>query len=265
MTKIAFIGAGSFGFTRGLVRDILTFPLLEGRDARPDGHRPGAAGLRPAGGAAHRRPGQVPRQGRGHDGPRRGPEGRRRRARAPSSPAASTSGSTTSSSRRSTASTPTSATRAAPSGIFRALRTIPVMLDIAKDMEQLLPRRHLLNYTNPMAMLCRAMQRETLHPAHRPLPQRPGHGEDAGQLDRRADGRDHLRLRRHQPPGVVPQLRVERQGCLPADPQGRDETPGDLQRGAGPQRDVPALRTTTSPSRAATTPSTTGGSASGRT
>src|SRR5512136_1863629 len=29
MTKIAFIGAGSLGFTRGLVRDILTFPLLE--------------------------------------------------------------------------------------------------------------------------------------------------------------------------------------------------------------------------------------------
>ena len=28
MTKIAFIGAGSLGFTRGLVRDILTFPLL---------------------------------------------------------------------------------------------------------------------------------------------------------------------------------------------------------------------------------------------
>ena len=28
MTKIAFIGAGSLGFTRGLVRDILTFDLL---------------------------------------------------------------------------------------------------------------------------------------------------------------------------------------------------------------------------------------------
>ena len=29
MTKIAFIGAGSLEFTRELVRDILTFPLLE--------------------------------------------------------------------------------------------------------------------------------------------------------------------------------------------------------------------------------------------
>jgi alpha-galactosidase len=48
-----------------------------------------------------------------------------------------------------------------PSGVFRALRTIPVMLDICRDMERLCPRAILLNYTNPMAMLCHAMQRET--------------------------------------------------------------------------------------------------------
>ena len=29
MLKITFIGAGSFGFTRKLVKDIVTFPLLE--------------------------------------------------------------------------------------------------------------------------------------------------------------------------------------------------------------------------------------------
>jgi alpha-galactosidase len=45
------------------------------------------------------------------------------------------------------------------SGIFRALRTIPVMRSIAKDMEELCPDAILLNYTNPMAMLCRALQR----------------------------------------------------------------------------------------------------------
>jgi alpha-galactosidase len=39
-------------------------------------------------------------------------------------------------------------------GIFRALRTIPVMLDIAVDMSELCPSAWLLNYTNPMAMLC---------------------------------------------------------------------------------------------------------------
>ena len=32
MPKIAFIGAGSFGFTRKLVKDVLTFPLLEGSE-----------------------------------------------------------------------------------------------------------------------------------------------------------------------------------------------------------------------------------------
>ena len=45
-----------------------------------------------------------------------------------------------------------------PSGIFRTLRTLPVMLDICKDMKELCPEAVLLNYTNPMAMLCRGMQ-----------------------------------------------------------------------------------------------------------
>lgn len=44
-----------------------------------------------------------------------------------------------------------------PGGVFRALRTIPVMVDICRDMEELCPDAWLLNYTNPMAMLCWAM------------------------------------------------------------------------------------------------------------
>jgi alpha-galactosidase len=51
-----------------------------------------------------------------------------------------------------------------PSGIFRALRTIPVMLDICRDVEEVAPKAYLLNYTNPMAMLCRAIQRESKVP-----------------------------------------------------------------------------------------------------
>ena len=47
-----------------------------------------------------------------------------------------------------------------PAGIFRALRTIPVMLDICRDIEKYCPNAVFLNYTNPMAMLCRAMQTE---------------------------------------------------------------------------------------------------------
>ena len=38
-------------------------------------------------------------------------------------------------------------------GIFRALRTIPVMLDIAHEMEEVCPNAWFLNYTNPMAIL----------------------------------------------------------------------------------------------------------------
>jgi|SRR5579875_815419 len=46
-------------------------------------------------------------------------------------------------------------------GIFRNLRTIPVMLDFAKDMEEVCPDALLLNYTNPMAVLTGVMNRFT--------------------------------------------------------------------------------------------------------
>ena len=45
------------------------------------------------------------------------------------------------------------------SGIFRALRNIPLLLDICGDIEKYCPNAVFLNYTNPMAMLCNAMQR----------------------------------------------------------------------------------------------------------
>ncbi|MDE6838968.1 MAG: alpha-glucosidase/alpha-galactosidase [Acutalibacter sp.] len=46
-------------------------------------------------------------------------------------------------------------------GIMRALRTIPVMADFARDMEEVCPNAWFLNYTNPMAMLSGYMQRYT--------------------------------------------------------------------------------------------------------
>jgi alpha-galactosidase len=46
-------------------------------------------------------------------------------------------------------------------GIFRTLRTLPVMLDFAKDMEAVCPGALLLNYTNPMAMLTGGIARHT--------------------------------------------------------------------------------------------------------
>lgn len=44
-------------------------------------------------------------------------------------------------------------------GIMRGLRTIPVLLDICRDMEELCPNALLLNYVNPMAMNCWAVGR----------------------------------------------------------------------------------------------------------
>jgi len=160
MAKITFIGAGSFGFTRTLVRDLLTFPLLADAtialmDVNPErlefarrateriiaeGHYPAkveatldrAEALEGAdavlctilaGGIdIWRHDIEIPKQ-YGVD-------------------------------------TNVGDTRG-PSGIFRALRTIPVMLDICRDMERVCPKAILLNYTNPMAMLCRAMQRSS--------------------------------------------------------------------------------------------------------
>jgi alpha-galactosidase len=46
-------------------------------------------------------------------------------------------------------------------GIMRALRTIPVMLQMCRDMEELCPDVQFLNYTNPMAMLCWAVNEVT--------------------------------------------------------------------------------------------------------
>ena len=160
MTRITFIGAGSIGFTRTLVRDILTFPRLTDAElvlmdidaerlefAERSVKRIIELGNYPAtvkttlsraealqgadvvmvtilagGVQVWRHDIEIPKQ-YGIDinvGDTRG-----------------------------------------PSGIFRALRTIPEMLSIAKDMEKYCPNAMMLNYTNPMAMLCRAMQRES--------------------------------------------------------------------------------------------------------
>lgn len=46
-------------------------------------------------------------------------------------------------------------------GIFRALRTIPVLEDFARDMEEVCPNALFLNYANPMAMLTGYLQKYT--------------------------------------------------------------------------------------------------------
>ena len=71
-------------------------------------------------------------------------------------------------------------------GIFRALRTIPVMQDFADDMDEVCPNAWFLNYTNPMAMLTGYMQRYTgiktvglchsVQVLRQPPAQEPGYG-----------------------------------------------------------------------------------------
>jgi alpha-galactosidase len=158
MSKVAFIGAGSFGFTRGLVSDLLTFDLLKNAEiclmdineerlkmARESCQKIIDLGNYPAKitttmdrrEALEGADGVITTILSGdvdvwqHDilipkkygvdinvGDTRG-----------------------------------------PSGVFRMLRTLPVMLDICKDISELCPNAIYLNYTNPMAMLCHGMQK----------------------------------------------------------------------------------------------------------
>ncbi len=46
-----------------------------------------------------------------------------------------------------------------PGGVFRGLRTIPVLADIVRDMEELCPDALMINYANPMAACCLALGR----------------------------------------------------------------------------------------------------------
>jgi alpha-galactosidase len=160
MTKIAFIGAGSLEFTRDLVRDILTFPLLQ--DATLSLVDINAERLEFARRSVQRIVdlGDYPAQVeatldraealKGADAVLctilvGGTEVWRHDIEIPMKYGVDTNIGDT----------------RGPSGIFRALRTIPVMLDIVRDVERHCPGAIFLNYTNPMAMLCRALQRES--------------------------------------------------------------------------------------------------------
>ncbi|WP_419887312.1 6-phospho-beta-glucosidase [Neobacillus niacini] len=50
-----------------------------------------------------------------------------------------------------------------PGGLFKALRTIPVILDIVKDMKELCPEAWLVNFTNPAGMVTEAVLRYSDH------------------------------------------------------------------------------------------------------
>ena len=48
-----------------------------------------------------------------------------------------------------------------PGGVFKALRTAPVLIDICEDIADVAPDANLLNYTNPMAIVCWAIAEAT--------------------------------------------------------------------------------------------------------
>ena len=155
--KIAFIGAGSFGFTRALVRDILSFPALQDSDIAlmdidPERlseikracDRIVAEGRYPATVTAtmDRKEALTGADGvittilQGncdvwqHD------------ILIPKKYGVDTCVGDT----------------RGPSGIFRYLRTVNPLLEIAGDIVKYCPDAVYLNYTNPMAMLCRTVQ-----------------------------------------------------------------------------------------------------------
>jgi alpha-galactosidase len=86
-------------------------------------------------------------------------------------------------------------------GIFRALRTIPVVFDIARDMQTHCPGALMMNYVNPMAMITWAMQERFpdipfVGLCHS-VQETSGHlarilGEDINQIDYRAAGINHV-------------------------------------------------------------------------
>ncbi len=160
MTKIAFIGAGSLGFTRGLVRDLLTFPLLQ--DATLALMDIDAERLDFAYRAVNRiiELGHYPAKVEATMSRKEALKGANAVLCTILAGGVDVWQHDILIPEKYGVDVNVGDTRG-PSGIFRALRTIPVMLSIVRDMERYCPDAILLNYTNPMAMLCRAMQRES--------------------------------------------------------------------------------------------------------
>jgi len=160
MTKIAFIGAGSYGFTRGLVRDVLTFPLLQDAtlalmDIDPERLDFAARSVQKIIDL-----GKYPAKVQATLNRAEALDGADIVIVTILAGAVDVWQHDILIPERFGVDINVGDTRG-PSGIFRALRTIPVMLDIIHDMERLCPKATMLNYTNPMAMLCRAMQHES--------------------------------------------------------------------------------------------------------
>ncbi len=155
--KIAFIGAGSFGFTRNLVRDILSFEafqdveiaLMDINKVNLDFIETAVKRIIEAGKYRAKLTVTMDREEalRNADGVlitilQGGPIGFAPEIEIPEKYHVDVNIGDT----------------RGPSGIFRFLRTLPPMIEICESIRRCCPNAIVLNYTNPMAMLCRALQ-----------------------------------------------------------------------------------------------------------
>lgn len=158
--KITFIGAGSFGFTRTLVKDILTFEkfrdaeicLLDINEKRLAYIEKAVKKIIEKGNYPAKVVSTMNREDalKGADGVlitilSGGPDVFRTDIEIPKKYGVDINVGDT----------------RGPAGIFRFLRTAPIMLEICRDIEKYCPEAVVLNYTNPMAMLCGYLQKQT--------------------------------------------------------------------------------------------------------
>ena len=226
--RIAFIGAGSVVFTKNLLGDILERPRAARRRDRAARHR-----RRPARRPPRRWPRYVAaRARRARRGSARTSTGARR-STAPTScstwsrSAATRRRSATSRSRPATASARRSPTRSASAGSSARCAPPTTCWRSAARWPSSARRRWLLNYTNPMAMLCWLVYAGTptthvvglCHSVQFTV-------EDLSELVGVPDERGHVPRRRHQPPGVHPPLRARRREPLPAPRRADRRRPG---------------------------------------
>ncbi len=127
-----------------------------------------------------------------------------------------------------------------PGGLFKGLRTIPVVLDILRDAERLCPNALVLNYTNPMSMMMLAAGRVSKMPAvglchsvqgtSRQLATRAGVPYD--EMDWECAGVNHLAWftkLAHQGRDLYPSLKEKAVLDLAGTPSNKDDA-GDLVR-----------------------------------
>ena len=160
MAKIAFVGAGSLGFTRGLVADMMsyeeladsTISLIDIDEERLAYARNAVNRIMQIGGYPAKVEATTDRSAGLEDADIviitilvHGPDGIRAEIEIPMSYGIDFN----------------VGDSYGTAAVFRTLRTLPAMVEICRDVERYAPGAYVFNYTNPMSMLCRGISRAT--------------------------------------------------------------------------------------------------------